>query len=437
MRSENIDNNQNAWIEPSHRTRVKKTPRLLKQDSNLNTKYFNIKDLAVEIDRNFPLIYNLEPRSSLEETSYKNLIESNNSDSKETVCSKNEKISNLIKSSSINSQIAASTRNLNRHDDYAKPKTIKGSKTVSSCYILQLYFIYLILCVVIMSFSFGYYYTIVSTRLKIDKLEKKMDEKISKKISVMMFEAKSYSEVKNKLDSNEEYNENYEMDDQELKNSKIKLYKMKQIGFKNKKPSNSEKNENFFVPKEIDSMENYFKEFKTTKSIQVNKATEITTKILGDRSSSISSLLQENVSNLTENNSNEFQQIIEVIKFTEPSVSSFETDHSKENNTTNVANTYSAMVNQTSNLIDHLKNNYKKERHRKRLEIESGNSTMQNRIFSKKTQINQCYLNLIDKKPTPLIFLGVFHCNLMIDIGSSNTNYYLTKGFKGTKLLFL
>lgn len=37
----------------------------------------------------------------------------------------------------------------------------------------------------------------------------------------------------------------------------------------------------------------------------------------------------------------------------------------------------------------------------------------------------------MNPKPTSVIFMGVFHCNWMNDIGSTNNYYYITKSYKG------
>lgn len=46
---------------------------------------------------------------------------------------------------------------------------------------------------------------------------------------------------------------------------------------------------------------------------------------------------------------------------------------------------------------------------------------------------NSCSLELINPKQTYIVFMGVFHCAWMNDIGSDKSKdlYYLTKGYKG------
>lgn len=66
------------------------------------------------------------------------------------------------------------------------------SKSLVSCYLIQQYFVYLILCAILISGSFGFYYVIVSTNLRLDAMEKRFNEKIANRLPMSFVSGKDY-----------------------------------------------------------------------------------------------------------------------------------------------------------------------------------------------------------------------------------------------------
>lgn len=151
----------------SRRPRAKKTPKVLyeyRSAINEKSKLYNLNNFVLEIDKNFPLVYNLDSISIKEET--------NESNKTSQDCKQNDhkKIKFIRSKSLTESQVF-------------KSKESFSQKSHLPCFMLHFYFIYLLLCVVIMCSSFGFYYTMVSTRLKIEALEKSINNKYVSMIS--------------------------------------------------------------------------------------------------------------------------------------------------------------------------------------------------------------------------------------------------------------
>ena len=79
-----------------------------------------------------------------------------------------------------------------------------------------------------------------------------------------------------------------------------------------------------------------------------------------------------------------------------------------------------------------------KSRHRKRIELQNSIQTTINTSSSNKSLLfsanKKCNLKYINSKANYVVFMGVFHCAWMSDMGSNSNNYYITKGYKGSSL---
>lgn len=228
----------------------KSTPRLELTRASMGKiqNYKNIKDIIVHLDQDNIERYNLEPASSFENTSSRGLIEShqthqnandtsasnlmenntnrgsdslseNGGDGEET--DSESVLKNPATSSAANrkkfsapANLLATTSLSNRKSHVyidANHKTPTGecdqrkgkccqclnekafhSKSFVSCYILQQYFVYLMLCAIIICGSFGFYYVIVSTNLRLEAMEKKLNEKIDKRMPLNFVSYKDY-----------------------------------------------------------------------------------------------------------------------------------------------------------------------------------------------------------------------------------------------------
>lgn len=156
--------------------RTKRTPRVLQEyrsGNNERPKLYNLNDFVLEIDKNFPLVYNLDSSSAKED---------DNEPAKEN---DKEKSKFFKTNASLGSQI------INKK----KPILHKP------WFMLNFYFIYLILCVIVMCCSFGFYYTIMSMRLKMEVLEKSLNNKFLKQVSMII----SNEEIKKAEERLEEY----------------------------------------------------------------------------------------------------------------------------------------------------------------------------------------------------------------------------------------
>lgn len=181
-----------------------------------NAKYNAVKDLVVSVNENYPIVYNLQPTPSFENSSSRSLIETeallrnNYTDGKLANSTPNTeeykdmdslsqttndfdrvKMSRKYRKDKIDSsKVSINSESRFKSDSSGKYMSSKqkannqkqktnSNKSFLSCYIIQLYFIYLILCTIIVGCSFGFYYTIVSTNLKIDFWRKNLATKCS------------------------------------------------------------------------------------------------------------------------------------------------------------------------------------------------------------------------------------------------------------------
>lgn len=153
----------------SRRQRAKKVPKVLNEYRtaiNEKSKLHNLNDFILEIDKNFPLIYNLDSISIKKEDN------ESSQTNQDCIQDNDKKIKSIRSKSLIESKIF-------------KSKESFKQKPYLPCFMLHFYFIYLLLCVIIMCSSFGFYYTMISTRLKIEALEKSLNNKYLKQLSLM------------------------------------------------------------------------------------------------------------------------------------------------------------------------------------------------------------------------------------------------------------
>lgn len=187
------------------------------------------KDLIVSVDENYPIVYNIQPHSSSFENSSSRSLNETIALLKNQGSLNESKFHYLSNSNFDLSSKEIDCKNNNGNNDNetkikikpsrvtkSKPKSGNSNKTCTcfnndtnksksffSCYIIQLYFVYLIICAIIMGCSFGFYYTIASTNLRITSLERKLTERIMKRLPLRLIPNKEYF---NK-DSNDNHDE--------------------------------------------------------------------------------------------------------------------------------------------------------------------------------------------------------------------------------------
>ena len=193
---------------------------------NSRNSFKNNREKIMSLDENVERTCNTEPTLSFENSSSRSLIDLLLK--KEDNMSENNKFQSEIKdkplqkynSLKLNGKLSKSIPSLN---DKLKPslnrqksreswesqsqssiaaKSKRRKKSKISCYILQQYFIYLIIWAVIICGSFGFYYVIVSMNLKMELLEKRINEKIISRLPIRLIPSKDYYEKDELSDSN-------------------------------------------------------------------------------------------------------------------------------------------------------------------------------------------------------------------------------------------
>jgi hypothetical protein len=162
----------------------------------------NIKNLTVKIDESK---FNFE-QSSIENASSKGLINEARPQFG-TIMKSSQHVavsssSPTMTTNTDDSNHSLTIPNLDRKLKKKQVKNHKGSSTSApptyfTCYIIQQYFIYLILFAIILSGSFGFYYLLISTNMKIDELERKLNDKISTRLAIQLLTHGDFTE-KNK-----------------------------------------------------------------------------------------------------------------------------------------------------------------------------------------------------------------------------------------------
>ena len=188
-----------------------------KDAKNENSKNLTLKLEEASMKNSHGFKYNTEPSttSSLENTSNKSLL------NEEQLQFKNPN-----HTTPMNSHINDSCQSFNGLDHFSekpfvtvsedfgtkikKSQQMKTNKTKSvensyfKCYVLHQYFIYLLLSAIIISSSFGFYYLIVTTGLRIEELEERINEKISARLAVQFYSHKDYFAKKHQEDEHRE-----------------------------------------------------------------------------------------------------------------------------------------------------------------------------------------------------------------------------------------
>ena len=83
---------------------------------------------------------------------------------------------------------AATTESLILYDK----KSLQKNRSMFSCLLVQQYFVYFVLCALIVMCSFGFYYVILMTNLRIESLESNLMDKLTNKIQMRFISAKDY-----------------------------------------------------------------------------------------------------------------------------------------------------------------------------------------------------------------------------------------------------
>jgi hypothetical protein len=150
----------------------------------------SIKSLTVKIDDSK---FNFE-QSSLENASSKGLINESRPQFGSIMKGNQVAISSSSPTMTTNTDDSNHSLSIPNMDRKLKKKPAKSHKSSSTppapayftCYIIQQYFIYLILFAIIVSGSFGFYYLLISTNLKIEELERKLNDKISTRLAIQL-----------------------------------------------------------------------------------------------------------------------------------------------------------------------------------------------------------------------------------------------------------
>ena len=217
----------------------------LRAQNSINSQ--SKKDIIVSLDDNYPIVFNVEPISSFENSSSHGLIDM----SKVKRSLTNEKINTIVydnKNVDSSSESSNETVNARRTNSYPRRKSStseankqnslssktknekqtrssqkKLTKTMSinsvsqkpkkksliSCYLIQQYIIYLIISAIIISVSFGFYYMFVSMNLKLDSLEKRMNERIFKRLPIKIISKESFENANGNMKFTNNKNSNY------------------------------------------------------------------------------------------------------------------------------------------------------------------------------------------------------------------------------------
>jgi len=71
-------------------------------------------------------------------------------------------------------------------------QSFRKNRSMFSCLLVQQYFVYFVLCALIVMCSFGFYYVILMTNLRIESLESNLMDKLENKIQIRIISAKDY-----------------------------------------------------------------------------------------------------------------------------------------------------------------------------------------------------------------------------------------------------
>jgi hypothetical protein len=71
-------------------------------------------------------------------------------------------------------------------------QSLQKNRSMFSCLLVQQYFVYFVLCALIVMCSFGFYYVILMTNLRIESLESNLMDKLTNKIQMRFISAKDY-----------------------------------------------------------------------------------------------------------------------------------------------------------------------------------------------------------------------------------------------------
>lgn len=109
----------------------------------------------------------------------------------------NNKTNRMFPSQTITSNATAKIRDFKNSDsfivcDNLTKKRIQRNQRMFSCLLVQQYFVYFIMSAFILLCSFGFYYVLVTTNLRIESLENSLMNKIESKTPIRFISSKDY-----------------------------------------------------------------------------------------------------------------------------------------------------------------------------------------------------------------------------------------------------